>query len=575
MNDTWAGVLSVAAVVTVLAVAHAPLGDYMARTFRSHKDLGVERLIYRVARIDPRAGQNWRAYAMSVLGFSVASLVFLYVLQRVQGVLPWSDGKPAVSPAMAFNTAISFVTNTDWQSYSPEATVSNLTQMLGLAVQNFLSAAVGLAVAVAVIRGVVARRRDRDLSLTPGSGDLGNFWVDLVRGTVRILLPLAFVVAAILVLQGAVQSWRTGFDFTMLDGRDGHAPVGPFASQEAIKVLGTNGGGTYAANSAHPFSVPTPLANIVEIIAVLLIPVSLTRTYGTLVGDRRQGYTLLGVMTTIWVALVALVWAFEAHAGGVATDAAGAAMEGKENRFGVFGSALFGVSTTGTSTGAVNSAHDSFSGASGGGLTWNMLLGEIAPGGVGSGLYGLLILAVITVFVGGLLVGRSPEFLGKRIGQHEITLAAMYVLVMPALVLTGVSISAVLGSTRDALGNDGPTGSPNAIHGFSEILYAYASAANNNGSAFGGLTVTSDWFQISLGLAMLFGRFLPIVIVLALAGRLASQTPRTPADDGARAASLPSHGVVYGSLLLGTTLLVAGLTFFPAMALGPIAEAFA
>ncbi|MFC3242272.1 potassium-transporting ATPase subunit KdpA [Gordonia humi] len=560
MDDTWSGVLTVAAVVTVLAVAHAPLGDYLAKTYRSTRDLRVERLIYRLARVDPPAGQTWRAYAMSVLGFSAASLVVLYLLQRLQSVAPWSDGKPAVPPTMAFNTAVSFVTNTDWQSYSPEATVSNLTQMLGLAVQNFLSAAVGMAVAVALIRGIAARR----------GGDLGNFWVDLVRGTLRILLPLAFVIAAILVTAGAVQSWRTGVDVTMLDGSRAHVPVGPFASQEAIKVLGTNGGGTYAANSAHPFSVPTPLANLVEIIAVLLIPVSLTRTYGTMVGDRRQGYTLLGVMATVWLAVTVAVWAFEAHASGVA----GATMEGKETRFGVPGSSLFAVATTGTSTGAVNSAHDSFSAAGGGGLIWNMLLGEVAPGGVGSGLYGLLVLAMVTVFVGGLLVGRSPEFLGKRIGRHEITLAALYVLVMPALVLTGVSISALLGSTRDSLGNDGAPGSPNAIHGFSEILYAYASAANNNGSAFGGLTVTDDWFQMSLGLAMLLGRLLPIVLVLALAGRLATQTPRDSSAE-TRGSALPTHGVVYGALLLGTTLLVAGLTFFPAMALGPIAEALA
>ena len=574
MNDTWAGVLSIAAVVAVLAAVYVPLGDYMARTFRSAKDLRVEALIYRVARVDPRSGQSWRAYALSVLGFSTASLLVLYLIQRLQGVLPWSDGKAGLSPTMAFNTAISFVTNTNWQSYSPETTVSNLTQMLGLAVQNFVSAAVGIAVAVAVVRGIVAHRRGCDMSLTSDGNDIGNFWVDLVRATVRILLPLSLAVAAILVLQGAVQSWRTGFDFTMLDGGHGHVPVGPFASQEAIKVIGTNGGGTYAANSAHPFSVPTPLASTIEVLSVLIIPVSLTRTYGTLVGDRRQGLTLLGVMATIWTALIAAVWTFESFTGGTATAAAGAAMEGKENRFGVLGTVLFGVSTTGTSTGAVNASHDSLSAASGGGLIWNMLLGEVAPGGVGTGLYGLLVLAIITVFVGGLLVGRSPEFLGKRIGQHEVTLAAFYVLVMPAIVLTGVSVSALLGSTTDALGNSGPPGTPDAIHGFSEVLYAYASAANNNGSAFGGLTVTSDWFQVSLGLAMLFGRFLPIVIVLALAGRLAHQRPRQMSD-GVTGAELPSHGMVYGSLLLGTTLLVAGLTFFPAMALGPIAEAFA
>ena len=566
MNSVVAGVLALAFVVLFLAAVYVPLGDYIARTYRSTSDLAVERLIYRVSGVDPRSGQTWRGYALSVLGFSAASFLALYLLQRLQGVLPWSDGKPGVEPAMAFNTAVSFVTNTNWQSYSPESAMSNLPQMLGLAVQNFVSAAVGIAVAIAFIRGIAARRRSAGASA--GQVEIGNFWVDLVRGTIRILLPLAVIVSTIFVLQGAVQSWSTGFDFTMLGGAAGHAPLGPFASQEAIKLLGTNGGGTLSANSAHPFSNPTPLTNVVQVLAILIIPVSLTRAYGTLVGDRKQGLTLLGVMAAIWGGMLALVWTFESRTDGLATRAAGAALEGKEVRFGIPGSSLFAVSTTGTSTGAVNSAHDSYSAASGGGLIWNMLLGEVAPGGVGSGLYGILILAIITVFVGGLLVGRAPEFLGKRIGQHEITLAAMYVLVMPALVLTGVSVSVVLGSTTDFLGNDGDPGSPGAIHGFSEIIYAYASASNNNGSAFGGLTVTSDWFQISLGLAMLFGRFLPIVLVLALAGRLAAQRPRQSGS-----ADLPARGFLYGGLLLGTTLLVAGLTFFPAMALGPIAEA--
>ncbi|GEE00058.1 potassium-transporting ATPase potassium-binding subunit [Gordonia spumicola] len=552
MNSTLAGVLTLVFILLVLAAVYVPLGDYMARVYRSNRDLAVERLVYRVAGVDPRSGQTWRGYALSVVGFSAASLLVLYALQRLQGVLPWSDGKPGMSPAMSFNTAVSFVANTNWQSYTPESTISNLTQMLGLAVQNFLSAAVGMAVAVALIRGIVARK----------TGHLGNFWVDLVRGTIRILLPLAAVVAVILVLQGAVQSWATGFDYTSLDGTASHVPVGPFASQEAIKLIGTNGGGTYGANSAHPFSNPTPLTNVVQILAILIIPVALTRTYGTLVGDRKQGLTLLGVMASIWGAMLAIVWTFESRTDGLATRAAGAALEGKELRFGIPGTALFAVSTTGTSTGAVNAAHDSFSAAGGGALIWNMLLGEVAPGGVGSGLYGLLVLAIITVFVGGLLVGRSPEFRGKKIGQHEITLAALYVLVMPALVLAGVSITVLLGSTTGFLSNDG-------AHGFSEIVYAYASAANNNGSAFGGLTVTSDWFQISLGLAMLFGRLLPIILVLALAGRLAAQSPKE-ADP---ATALPTRGFLYGALLLGTTLLVAGLTFFPAMALGPIAEA--
>ncbi|MGV9794617.1 MULTISPECIES: potassium-transporting ATPase subunit KdpA [unclassified Gordonia (in: high G+C Gram-positive bacteria)] len=592
MSATVAGLLQLALLLFILAAAYVPLGDYMARAYDSARDLRFEKLFYRVGRIDPRREQTWVGYALAVLAFSLISFLFLYAIQRLQGVLPWSDGKPGVTPSMAFNTAVSFVTNTNWQSYSPEVVMTNFTQMIGLAVQNFVSAAVGMAVAVAVIRGIRNRR---------GSGEIGNFWVDLVRGCVRILLPLSFIVALILLTQGAIESFKTGFDFTTLDGRQAHSVLGPFASQEAIKELGTNGGGTLSVNSAHPFSNPTPLSNIVEILALLIIPVCLTRTYGTMVGDRRQGLTLLGVMAAIWGVMLTVVWVFESRTDGIAAQAAGAMMEGKEQRFGIPGSVLFAVSTTGTSTGAVNSAHDSFSAAGGGALIWNMLLGEVAPGGVGAGLYGVLIMAVITVFVGGLLVGRSPEFLGKKIGQHEITMAALYVLVMPALVLAGTSISVILGTTTGFQGNSGDPGTPGSIHGFSEVLYAYASAANNNGSAFGGLTVTSDWFQTSLGIVMLLGRFLPIVFVLALAGLLAKQRPRNretavgstvsapaAASGGAPtmvatqrkpvrveddASTLPTHGLLFGALLAGTILLVAGLTFFPAMALGPIAEA--
>ena len=590
MGHTWAGIGQLGFLLVLLTAVYVPFGDYMARVYQSSRHLAVERAIYRVARIDRNAEQTWRSYAVAVVAFSAASILLLYVLQRVQGLLPWSDGKPGVTPAMALNTAVSFVTNTNWQSYSPEAVMSNLTQMLGLTVQNFLSAAVGIAVAVALIRGLISRN---------GSGMIGNFWVDLVRGTVRILLPIALLVAVVLVSQGAIQSWHTGVGYQLLDGRSVSSPLGPFASQEAIKVLGTNGGGTFGANSAHPFSNPTPLSNLVQIFALLVIPVCLTRTYGTLVGDRRQGLTLLSVMAAIWATMVALVWFFQTRSNGLATAAAGGALEGTEVRFGIPGTALFAVSTTGTSTGAVNAAHDSLSAGGGGAVLWNMLLGEVAPGGVGSGLYGLLVLAVITVFIGGLLVGRAPEFLGKKVGRREITAAVLYVLVMPVLVLAGTSIAVILPSTTDVMVNAGAPGTPESIHGFTEVLYAYASAANNNGSAFGGLTVTSDWFQVSLGLAMFFGRLLPIILVLALAGMFARQTPR--ADDVTETSStagggvgvdgpvagtgtlvapadldtgtLPSHGALFAALLLGTTLLVSGLTFLPALVLGPIAEA--
>ena len=553
------GGLEIPVVIAVLAAAYVPLGDYMARVFESPRDGRVESMLYRLCRIDPKAEQTWVGYATSLLGFSAASLIVLYVLQRIQGVLPLNGGLPGVSPLVAFNTAASFVTNTNWQSYVPETTMSNLTQPLGLAVQNFVSAAVGLAVAVALVRGFV-RVRSR--------GEIGNFWVDLTRGTLRILLPLSLLVALIMLTQGVVQSFSTGFVFTGVDGTTVKNALAPVASQESIKVVGTNGGGILGANSAHPFENPTPLTNVVQIIALLLIPVALTRTFGTMVGNRKQGLTLLAVMAVLWGGLLAVTLAAESGARGVAAQAAGAMMEGKEVRFGIPGSALFAASTTGTSTGAVNSAHDSMSSLGGGAVLLNMLLGEIAPGGVGSGLYGLLVLAIIAVFVGGLLVGRTPELLGKKLGRREITMAALSVLVMPALVLLGTSITVILDSTQGFQGNSGDPGTAGAIHGFTEVLYAYASASNNNGSAFGGLTVMSEWFQISLGMAMLLGRFLPIVFVLALAGSLV-KSKRTSADVG----TLPTTGPLFGGLLLGTVVLVSALTFFPALALGPIAEA--
>ncbi|NGX08853.1 potassium-transporting ATPase subunit KdpA [Mycobacteroides franklinii] len=559
MNPAVAAGLQIGFVLIVLAIAYVPLGDYMARVFTVIKHSFVERVIYRVGRVSPETEQTWVGYTLSLLGFSFVSVLFLYVLQRAQGVLPLSGDLDGVSPAVAFNTATSFVTNTNWQSYVPETTMSNLTQMVGLAVQNFVSAGVGLAVAIAFIRGIVR---------VSTSGELGNFWVDLVRGNLRILLPLSFLVALILLSQGVIQSIHTHFDATALDGASQHVALAPVASQEAIKELGTNGGGILGANSAHPFENPTPLSNIVEILALLIIPVSLTRTYSTMVGDQRQGITILSVMVFLWAGLLAFVTWAESSPRGIAAQAAGAMMEGKEVRFGIPASTLFAVSTTGTSTGAVNAAHDSFSAAGGGALILNMLFGEIAPGGVGTGLYGILILAIIAVFVGGLLVGRTPEFLGKKIGRREMTMAALSVLVMPALVLIGSGIAIALSTTPGFQGNSGDPGSPQSIHGFSEVLYAYASAANNNGSAFGGLTVTSHWFQSSLGVAMVLGRFLPIIFTLALAGSLATQK-KTPVSAG----TLHTHGPMFAGLHAGTVLLVAALTFFPALALGPIAEA--
>ncbi|MFD4182325.1 potassium-transporting ATPase subunit KdpA [Rhodococcus sp. NPDC058514] len=574
MNPALAAGLQIALVIAVLAILYVPVGDYMAKVYTTDSDLRsgdlrIETVLYRLCRINARTDQTWYGYAGSLLGFSAASVLFLYFLQRVQGVLPLSGDLAGVSPAMAFNTAASFVANTNWQSYAPETTMSNLTQPIGLAVQNFVSAAVGMAVAAALIRGFVRVSR---------GGEIGNFWVDLTRGCLRILLPISFVIALVLLSQGVIQSFNSGFGSTGLDGNSVTNALAPVASQEAIKELGTNGGGILAANSAHPFENPTPLSNIVEILAILLIPVSLTRTFGTMVGDphdrasevsgHRQGLTLLAVMGILWAGLLAVTLAAESGQRGVAATAAGAMMEGKEVRFGIPGTALFAVSTTGTSTGAVNAAHDSMSPLGGGAVLLNMLLGEIAPGGVGTGLYGILVMALIAVFVGGLLVGRTPEYLGKKLGQREITLAALSVLVMPALVLIGTGITVILSSTTGFQGNSGDPGTPGSIHGFSEVLYAFASASNNNGSAFGGLTVTSDWFQSSLGVCMLLGRFLPIIFVLALAGSLASQKKTAPG-----AGTLPTAGPMFAGLLTGTVVLVAALTFFPALALGPIAEA--
>jgi K+-transporting ATPase ATPase A chain len=553
MSDTLAGLLQVVLLLVLLVACYVPFGDYMARVFTADRHWRVEAVLYRLVRVDASTGQRWPTYAAGVLGFSFVSVVLLYLLQRLQPLLPLSFGRGAVAPSMAFNTAVSFVTNTDWQSYVPEQVLGDTVQMAGLTVQNVLCASVGLAVAVALIRGFVRSGTDR----------IGNFWVDLTRGTIRILLPFSFVAAILLIAMGVTMSLRSGVDVTGVDGAVHSLPLAPTASQEAIKELGTNGGGIFNANSAHPFENPNPLSNLFEIFLLLVIPVCLTRTFGTMVRNPRQGTVLISVMGVLWAALLAAAWFAETHPNGPATVAAGGALEGKESRFGIPSSVLFGVSTTGTSTGAVNSMHDSYTGGGGGAVLLNILLGEVAPGGVGSGLYGILILAIIAVFLAGLMVGRTPEYLGKKLGRREVTAAAVSILVMPALVLVGAGSAIALPGTGDALNNGG-------AHGFSEVLYAYASAANNNGSAFAGLTVTGNFFQATLGVAMLFGRLVPILAVLALAGSLAQQR-RVEAGAGTLATDTPLFGVLVG----GTVVLVAALTFFPALALGPLAEALA
>ncbi|MBB5958119.1 K+-transporting ATPase ATPase A chain [Saccharothrix tamanrassetensis] len=538
MSSTAAGLVQVGVLLVALAVVHRPFGDYMARVYTSAGHSRVERAVYRVARVDPESGQRWGTYARGVIAFSFVGVVLLYVLQRIQSVLPFDFDRGAVPPGVAFNTAISFVTNTNWQSYVPESVMGHTVQMVGLTVQNFVSGAVGMAVAVALVRGFVRHRTDR----------LGNFWVDLVRGTIRILLPVAFLFAVVLVATGVVMSLKSG---VTVDGRQ--VATAPVASQEAIKELGTNGGGVLNANSAHPFENPNGWSNLIEVFLILVIPVSLTRTFGTLVGDRRQGYVLLGVMGTLWSLVLAVIWVAEAH--GLRPS------EGKETRFGVPSSALFANSTTGTSTGAVNSMHDSYTGLGGGGAMLNMLFGEMTPGGVGTGLYSILVMAVIAMFLAGLMVGRTPEYLGKKLGRREVTAAAVSILAMPTVLLVGAGTAALLPSTKGALNNPGE-------HGLSEILYAYASASNNNGSAFAGITVTSDWFQASLGVCMALGRFIPIIAVLCLAGSLAAQK-KVPETAG----TLPTTGPLFATLLGGSIVLVAALTFVPALALGPIAEA--
>jgi potassium-transporting ATPase potassium-binding subunit len=551
MPDTAAGLLRVAFLLVVLIAVYKPLGDYLARVYTAKAHLRVERVIYRVVRVDPDSDQRWTTYAAGVLGFSAVSIVFLYLLQRLQGALPLSLGRGAVEPGIAFNTAVSFVTNTNWQSYVPESVMGHLVQMAGLTVQNFVSAAVGLAVAVALIRGFVRSRTDR----------LGNFWVDLTRGVVRILLPLSVLGAIVLIIGGVAMSLRAGVTVTGLDGNSSTIALAPPASQEVIKELGTNGGGIFNANSAHPFENPNSWTNLFEIFLLLVIPVCLTRTFGQMVGNVRQGYALIAVMGLIWTAMLSVAWWAETHPNGPATLAAGAAMEGKEVRFGIPASVLFAISTTGTSTGAVNSLHDSYTGLGGGMTLLNILFGEVAPGGVGTGLYGLLVVAVIAVFLAGLMVGRTPEYLGKKLGRREVTAAAISILVMPTVVLLGAGAALALPSTLGTLNNSG-------AHGLSEVLYAYASSGNNNGSAFAGMTVTSSFFQPTLAIAMAFGRFVPILAVLCLAGSLAQQKP-VPVTAG----TLPTTGGLFVTLVTATVILVAALTFFPALALGPFAEA--
>jgi potassium-transporting ATPase potassium-binding subunit len=586
MTGQSLGLLALYLAVALLCVK--PLGLYMAYVLEGRPirplraGAGLERLIYRLCGIDPGEEMGWRHYTIALLVFNGLGALVVYGLQRLQYWLPLNPQHfAAVSPDSSFNTAVSFVTNTNWQGYTPESTMSYLTQMAGLAVQNFLSAATGIVVAVALIRGL-ARHSARAI---------GNFWTDITRSTLYVLLPIAFVLALVLVSQGVIQNFSPYKDVTMLQPvtyqqqktdaagnpvmenvttRTQTLPMGPVASQESIKELGTNGGGFLNANSAHPYENPTPLTNLLEMLAIIVIPSALTYTFGHMVGDTRQGWAVLGAMAILFVSLYAVCNHYEQvgnpriAALGVDQTASlqqpGGNMEGKEARFGIAASTLFATITTGTSCGAVNSMHDSFTPLAGFVPLFNMMLGEVVFGGVGTGLYSMLIFAIIGVFIAGLMIGRTPEYLGKKIEAFEMKMSSVAILVMPFIVLLGAAIGVSTTAGQAAVANPG-------AHGFSEILYAFTSAANNNGSAFAGVSVNTVFYNTILGVVMWLGRYWPIVAVLAIAGSLAAKK-RIPVTAG----TMPTHGPTFIILLIGTVLLVGALTFVPALALGPVVE---
>jgi potassium-transporting ATPase potassium-binding subunit len=550
MSTALAGWLQLGLLVVALAACYIPLGNYIARIFTSEKDWRVERGLYKIIGVDPRADQKWSNYLRSMLAFSFISVLAVYGIERLQHYLLLSLGMANVPPALAWNTAASFVTNTNWQNYSGESTMGYLTQMGGLAVQNFLSAAVGLVIAIAMIRGFIRSRTDK----------LGNFWVDVTRAVVRLLLPLSVIGGIILMAGGVIDNFSAYHTVTTLSGAHQTIVGGPVASQEIIKNMGNNGGGFFNANSAHPFENPNPFTNWFEIFTLLLIPFATPRAFGKMVKDNRQGYALLAVMVIIWLAAVGGISFFEAQGAGLAPQLAHGAMEGKNVAFGTPGSSLFAASTTVTSTGAVNSFHDSFTPFGGGIALFDIALGEIAPGGIGAGMYGILVLAIVTVFVGGLMVGRTPEYLGKKIRPTEMKYAALYFLTLPVLILTAAGLSIAMKTPVASIENPGP-------HGLTEIMYAFTSMANNNGSAFAGLTTNTDWYNTVGGIVMLLGRFAPEIFALGLAGSLARQQP-VPASAG----TIQTHKPLFVGMLVGVILVLVGLTYFPALALGPFAE---
>lgn len=572
----WLQIVLFIAAVVLLA---KPMGSYMTAVFERRKTFldpvlaPCERLLYRATRVDADEEMRWTEYTAAMFGFSAATLLLTYLVERSQGLLPLNPQHlPGVESVLAFNTAISFTTNTNWQSYVPETTMSYLTQMLGLTTHNFWSAAVGLALAIAFVRGI-ARREVKTL---------GNFWVDLTRGTLWVLLPISIVFATALVSQGVVQNFRAYDTVKLLEpqkvvGTDGKATLvttqtiaqGPVASQEAIKMLGTNGGGFFNANSAHPFENPTPLTNFIQMLAIFLIPAGLTVTLGQMVKSPKHGWAVLAAMVVLWFAGTLTTYWAEGHGNpllhGVDTQVslrqAGGNMEGKEVRFGIANSALFAAVTTDASCGAVNAMHDSFTPLGGMVPMVNILLGEVVFGGVGAGLYGMLVFVVMTVFIAGLMVGRTPEYLGKKIEAYDVQMAMLYLLIFPLLILGFAAVSVLMPNLGlSSLANHGP-------HGLSEILYAYTSATGNNGSAFAGLNANTHWYNYSLAVAMFFGRFMMIMPMLAIAGNLAGKKI-APASAG----TFPVTTVLFTVLLTGVILIVGALTFFPVLSLGPILE---
>jgi K+-transporting ATPase ATPase A chain len=560
----WIQILLFAAIIFAIT---KPLGNYMYRVFEGDRQPlprlfgAIERLLYKLCGVDPKQHQDWKQYTLAMLVFSAITLLVTYGIERFQHVLPLNPQNfPPVAPDLAFNTAASFTTNTNWQSYSGESTMSYFTQMAGLAWHNFMSAAVGIGIALALARGITYRLQ------VGAAKTLGNFWVDLVRATVYVLIPLSIPIALLLVSQGVIQNFSSYVEMTTLEGVKQTLAMGPVASQEIIKELGTNGGGFFNANSAHPFESPTPLTNFIELLLIFSIPAAITYTYGRMARDQRQGWVLFAAMAVIFVVGVWVAYYSEAQGNplmrGMAVDQGAGNWEGKETRFGIANSALFATVTTATSCGAVNSMHDSFTALGGLVPLANIQLGEVVFGGVGAGLYAMLIYVILSVFIAGLMVGRTPEYLGKKIESREIKLSMLYVLIFPLLILYYAGWSLVAPYGLSSLNNAGP-------HGLSEILYAYSSAAGNNGSAFAGLNANTPWYNVSLGITMLAGRFLMIVPAMAIAGSLVGKKS-VPESLG----TFPTNGSLFVVLLVGVIIIVGALTFFPALSLGPIVEHF-